>query len=149
MFAAKWLHIRTSKLEWPREENICKSDCSLEISRLQYRFLAEPKAGKLLLISLFGWTSSSNHLVIPQSLKCGKLLKLIDVLYFPCVLWSRHATFRDDTKQARSRLPRVHAMGFNNISDIAHLQDELILISSCGLPLFSAEERKIRSRQWG
>ena len=38
-------------------------------------------------------------------------------------------------------------MGFNNISDIAHLQDELILISSCGLPLFSAEERKIRSRQ--
>ena len=32
---------------------------------------------------------------------------------------------------------------------LAYLQDELIFISSCGLPLFSAEERKIRSRQWG
>ena len=30
------------------------NDCSLEISTLQYRYLAEPKAGKLLLISRFG-----------------------------------------------------------------------------------------------
>ena len=46
-----------------------KNDCSLEISTLQYRYLAEPKADKLLLISRFGWPSSSNHLVIPQSLR--------------------------------------------------------------------------------
>ena len=44
-----------------------KNDCSLEISTLQYRYLAEPKADKLLLISRFGSPSSSNHLVIPQS----------------------------------------------------------------------------------
>ena len=30
------------------------NDCSLEISTLQYRYLAEPKADKLLLISRFG-----------------------------------------------------------------------------------------------
>ena len=55
--------------------------------------------------------------------------------------------FRDDTKQVRSRLPRAHAVRFNDVSDIAYLQDEFIFITSCGLPLFSAEERRIRCRQ--
>ena len=48
--------------------------------------------------------------------------------------------FRDDTKQVRSRLPRVHVVRFNDVSDIAYLQDELIFITSCGLPLFSKSE---------
>ena len=55
--------------------------------------------------------------------------------------------FRDDTKQVRSRLPRAHAERFNDVFDIAYLQDEVIFITSCGLPLFSAEERRIRCRQ--
>lgn len=57
--------------------------------------------------------------------------------------------FRDDTKQVRSRLPRAHAVRFNDVFDIVYLQDEVIFITSCGLPLFSAEERRIRCRQWG
>ena len=67
--------------------------------------------------------------------------------YFPSLLWSRHAMFRDDTKQVRSRLPRAHAVRFNDVFDIAYLQDEVIFITSCGLPLFSAEERRIRRHQ--